>query len=121
METTGEIRVAADKRRPLASTIGLVAVPVLADDFENQLAAFGRGSGDAEGVLDARGGVFEVVLAGVVKAAEDAAFLHLLADFDFEDDADRGVDDLSLIHIWKSMGRVKWTRSPLAQVRSSRT
>src|SRR5690348_4991644 len=64
----------------------------LADDFENKFADLRRSRRDAESIFDELRGFIDIVFAGVIQAAEDAAGIHFLSDFHFEDHADRGVD-----------------------------
>ena len=64
----------------------------LPDDFQDQLPLVGLLRGDAEGVFHHFGGFFHALFLGVIEAAEHRAGVHFLAHFDFENDADGGID-----------------------------
>src|ERR1700722_12240076 len=65
-------------------------------DFENQFAALRRSRSDAESIFDKLRGFVDIVLTGVIQAAENAAGVDLLPNFDLEDHADSGVDGIFL-------------------------
>src|SRR5579871_2732735 len=60
--------------------------------FKNQFALFGGLGGNAESVLDLLGSFLDILFGGVVNAAKHGARIHLLADLDFQDHPDRGID-----------------------------
>src|SRR5258707_10682759 len=83
-------RTAAMPSRPRKRSM----VVSLSYHFENELALIRRRRRNAEGVFNHLRRLFDVLVTGVIETAEDAARVHLLADFHFQNHADGGIDDI---------------------------
>src|SRR6476646_6889530 len=78
--------------RPTTPVYFAIGPGILTDDCENQFAFFDWMLRDLEGILDQVGRLGQMLFAGVIDAAQDAAGFDFLPDFNFEDYAYGRVD-----------------------------